>query len=387
MDERLRQAEKMQAIGTLAGGVAHDLNNMMGVVLGYTELLLPRLDETSPWRDNLISIQNAGRRAAAVVQDLLTLTRRGVYRAKVLNPNAIVSDFLNSPEFKALTARHPAVKIRTKLEPDVLNLSGSAVHLGKVLFNLVCNACEAMPKGGIVTIGTANRYLDQPLEGVDRIPEGEYVILTVSDNGEGISPEDLGRIFEPFYTKKAMGKSGTGLGLAVVWGTVKDHDGYIDIASKLGEGSTFQLFFPVSREKTVPGKQAASSISEYIGNGESILVVDDVEDQRELAADMLRMLNYRVRCAAGGEEATAYLRENSVDLLILDMIMEPGMDGLDTYREILKINPKQKAIIVSGYSESDRVRAAQALGAGAYIRKPYRIEKLGATVKEELKRK
>jgi CheY-like chemotaxis protein len=242
-----------------------------------------------------------------------------------------------------------------------------------------------MPKGGIVTIKTANQYLDKPIQGYDEVREGDYVVLSVSDTGEGISVADLELIFEPFYTKKVMGRSGTGLGLAVVWGTVKDHNGYINVESEEGKGSIFTLYFPGTRED-MSAEAAAISISEYMGKGESILIVDDVEGQRDLAAGILRKLNYNVASVSSGEEAIAYLKEHKIDLILLDMIMDPGMDGLDTYRSILEIHPKQKAIIVSGFSESDRVHATQALGAGAYVRKPYVIEKLGLAVKKELNR-
>jgi CheY-like chemotaxis protein len=174
--------------------------------------------------------------------------------------------------------------------------------------------------------------------------------------------------------------------LAVVWGTVKDHNGYINVESEEGKWSIFTLYFPVTRED-ITAEAAAISISEYMGKGESILVVDDVKEQRDLAAGMLRKLNYNVSSVSSGEEAIAYLKEHKIDLLVLDMIMDPGMDGLDTYRNVLEIHPRQKAIIVSGFSESDRVITAQALGAGAYVRKPYVIEKLGLAVKTELDRK
>jgi CheY-like chemotaxis protein len=242
-----------------------------------------------------------------------------------------------------------------------------------------------MAKGGLVTVKTANQYLDKPIQGYDHIREGDYVVLSVTDTGEGIHPADLNRIFEPFYTKKIMGRSGTGLGLAVVWGTVKDHHGYINVESEAGRGSAFTLYFPVTREETA-AEDAAVPISEYMGKGESILVVDDVKEQRELAAGMLASLNYDSAVVASGEAAIEYLREHQVDLLVLDMIMEPGMDGLDTYRAVLAIRPQQKAIIVSGFSESERVRAARDLGAGAYVRKPYIKEKLGMAVRSELDR-
>ncbi|MGZ3592851.1 MAG: PAS domain S-box protein [Syntrophales bacterium] len=381
--ERLQRAEKMEAIGILAGGVAHDLNNVLGIVVGYAEMLLMDTDRTSSIRSSLVHIMSGGQRAAAIVQDLLTLARRGVSGREVVNLNMIIADCQKTPEFEKLSSYHPSVKIKTDLEPNLLNISGSSVHLGKTLFNLVSNASEAMPKGGIMTIKTTNEYLDKPIQGYDEVREGDYVVLSVSDTGEGISATDLERIFEPFYTKKAMGRSGTGLGLAAVWGTVKDHNGYINVESEEGKGSTFTLYFPASRED-VSSEADAVSITKYMGKGESILVVDDVKGQRDLAAGMLRKLNYNVSSVPSGEEAVAYLKEHSVDLVVLDMIMDPGMDGLDTYRSILEIHPKQKAVIVSGFSETDRVFIAQALGAGTYVRKPYVIEKLGLAVRKEL---
>ena len=383
LEERLQRAEKMEALGLLAGGVAHDLNNVLGIVVGYAELLLNDVDEKSPLRNDLVTIMDGGQRAAAIVQDMLTLARRGVAGRKVLNLNKLIGAFKESPEWDKLFSYHHNVKIQTDLEPDLFNISGSSVHLDKTIFNLVSNASESMTKGGTINIRTANQYIDKPVHGYDNIREGDYVVLSVSDTGEGISETDLKRIFEPFYTKKIMGRSGTGLGLSVVWGTVKDHQGYIDVQSEEGKGTTFSLYFQVTRED-ITAEVSSLSISEYMGKGESILVVDDVKGQRDLAATMLKKLNYKVMSAASGEDALDYLKDHKIDLLVLDMIMDPGMDGLDTYKSVLKINPKQKAIIVSGFSESDRVHDAQAIGAGEYVKKPYVLEKLGMAVKKEL---
>ncbi len=384
LEARLNRAEKMEALGTLAGGVAHDLNNVLGIIVGFAELLLKSGAATDQIKAPLENIMKGGQKAAAIVDDLLTLARRGVGSSRqVLNLNHVITDMQQSPELEKLRSFHPDVKIKTDLEPALLNISGSSVHLHKTLYNLISNACEAMPKGGDLTIRTANQYLDKPIQGYDEVRGGEYVVLSVSDTGGGITAADLKRIFEPFYTKKVMGRSGTGLGLAVVWGTVKDHYGYINVQSEEGRGSTFTLYFPVVRQN-IDSPVTAIAMSEYMGRGESVLVVDDVKEQRDLAVGMLRILNYNVSSVPSGEEAIVYLKEHSVDLMILDMIMEPGIDGLDTYRRVLEMSPKQKAIIVSGFSESDRVRDAQTLGAGAYVKKPYVIEKLGLVVREEL---
>lgn len=385
LEERLQRSEKMEALGLLSGGVAHDLNNVLGILLGYSELLSFCIEESSPERSYVTNILDAGKRAAAIIEDMLTLARRGVQSREVVNLTTLISDFINTLGFEKITVLHPHVRIETILEEAPLHVMGSPHQISKTIMNLVSNAAEAMPNGGQLTISTSNRYMDRPVRGYDDIAEGDYAVLAVSDTGEGISDHDISHIFEPFYTKKRMGRSGTGLGLSVVWGTVKDHNGYIDVQSEEGKGSTFTLYFPVTREELTQDRVSVS-MTEYMGKGESILVVDDIKVQRELAAQMLEKLNYRVEIVPGGEEAYEYLQDHRVDLVVLDMIMDPGMDGLDTYRKILEIHPHQKAIIVSGFSETDRVRQAQDLGGGAYVRKPYTLENLGLSVRRELDR-
>ncbi|MBN1848771.1 MAG: response regulator [Deltaproteobacteria bacterium] len=380
---RLHRAEKMESIGTLAGGVAHDLNNILSGIVSYPDLLLMQLPEDSPLKRPIQVMQDTGKKAAAIVQDLLTLARRGVVVTEVVNINNIVSEYLQSPERKKTQEYYPTVQWETNLETDLLNIVGSPIHLFKTIMNLVSNAAEAMPNGGRIMISTENKYIDQSMKGYDEIVEGDYVTLTVSDTGIGISPKEIEKIFEPFYTKKVMGRSGTGLGMAVVWGTVKDHDGYIDIQSEEGKGTTFKLYFPVTRKERALDKPTLS-IREYMGKGESILIVDDVETQREIAFSFLSQLGYSVTKVSSGEEAVEYMKKTTAQLLILDMIMDPGMDGLDTYKQIIEIRPKQKAIIASGFSETERVKEALRLGAGRYIQKPYTLEKIGITVKEEL---
>jgi CheY-like chemotaxis protein len=251
--------------------------------------------------------------------------------------------------------------------------------------NLVSNAAEAMGDGGIIFISTENRYIDTLIRGYDNVKEGDYIILTVSDTGVGILTEDMEKIFEPFYTKKKMGRSGTGLGMSVVWGTVKDHKGYIDVQSMEGKGTTFTLYFPISRKEIAKDKSLAS-IEDFMGKGETLLVVDDVEEQREIASQMLKKLGYSATSVASGEEAIEYMKKNSADLLILDMIMDPGIDGLETYKRLLKLHPNQKAILASGFSETKRVKEAQKLGAGESVKKPYILEKIGPAIKKELDR-
>ncbi|MCP4694940.1 MAG: response regulator [Desulfobacterales bacterium] len=380
LESRLQRARKMEAIGTLAGGVAHDLNNILSGIVSYPELLLMEIPEDSPLRRPLSTIKKSGEKAAAIVLDLLTLARRGVSVSRVVNLNDIISEYLKSPEYKRMKHYHPEVRVDAALDETLLNILGSPVHLSKTVMNLISNAAEAMPDGGRLAISTKNKHLDAPLKGYDDIERGDYVVLKVSDAGVGISPEDQERIFEPFYTKKVMGRSGTGLGMAVIWGAVKDHYGYIDVQSVEGAGSSFTLYFPVTRREPPRGETPAAGDA-LKGNGESILVVDDVEEQRTIASAMLIKLGYSVATADGGEAAAAHLKKHSADLLVLDMIMDPGIDGLDTYKRIIELHPGQKAIIASGFAETDRVKEAQDLGAGAYIKKPYTLEKIGRAVK------
>ncbi|MCF8145117.1 MAG: PAS domain S-box protein [Deltaproteobacteria bacterium] len=383
LQAQLQRAQKMEAIGTLAGGVAHDLNNILSGLVSYPELLLMQIPADSPLRKPILTIQRSGERAAAVVQDLLTLARRGVAVSEVVNLNDVILQYLKSPEYEKLKSFHPGVDVETHLETGLLNISGSPVHLSTTVMNLISNAAEAVRDGGNIVVSTENRYIDRPVRGYEDVLEGDYVVLTVTDPGVGISADDIKKIFEPFYTKKKMGRSGTGLGMSVVWGTVKDHHGYIDIESREGEETTFSLYFPATR-KTKGRDEPPLSTEDYRGRGESILIVDDVEQQRDIASEMLKGLGYSVAAVSSGEEAVEYVKTHPVDLLILDMIMDPGMDGLETYRRIIRFRPGQKAVIASGFSETERVREAQRLRAGAYVKKPFLSHKIGRAVRAEL---
>ncbi len=277
LEAQLQRTQKMEAIGTLAGGVAHDLNNILSGIVSYPELLLMDMPKDSPLRNSILTIQRSGQKAAAIVQDMLTLARRGVVATDVMNPNQVIDSYFKSPECEKLKEFHPDAEIESDLETDLLNIMGSHVHLSKTVMNLMNNAAESMPDGGNILISTKNKYIDKAIKGYDEVKEGDYVILSVSDTGIGISSEDMERIFEPFYTKKVMGRSGTGLGMAVVWGTVKDHKGYIDVQSTEGKGTTFTLCFPVTR-KEMTEREEALPMEKYMGKGETILVVDDVKE-------------------------------------------------------------------------------------------------------------
>ncbi len=383
--EQLQRSEKMEALGMLAGGVAHDLNNILAGVVGYPDLLLMELPADNPLRQPIEIIKESGQKAAEVVQDLLTLARRGVPKREVVNLNTIVREYWRSPECEQLKSCHPHVQFDLQIDEGLFNMQGSRLHIFKTIMNLVSNAAEAISQKGEILVKTENRYVDRPLNTYEHIPEGEYVTISVADTGIGVSPEDYKRIFEPFYTKKVMGRSGTGLGLAVVWGTVKDHKGFLDLVSHERQGTTFTLFFPANHEG-LGAEELPFSLNEYRGHGETILVIDDIAQQRDVAVQMLTFLGYSVTSVESGEAAVEFMRNHAADLLLLDMIMDPGMDGLDCYKDIIKIHPCQKAIVASGYSETQRVRELQNLGGGAYLRKPYTIDKLARVVKSELQK-
>ncbi len=252
LDEKLQRAKRMEDLGILAGGVAHDLNNILVGTVSYPDLLLTRLPADSPLREPLETIRRSGVKAAAIVQDLLTLTRRGVTSPQVLNLNTVITDYFLSPEYERLKSFHPHVDVELELDPGLPNLSGSPIHLLKVVMNLVSNAAEAMPDGGNIVVSTSAEHTGPRVGSFESIEAGDYVVFRVSDTGIGIPKEDMNRIFEPFFTKKVMGRSGTGLGMTVVWGTVKDHKGHIDIESALGKGNGLHSLFSRRRRRRRP---------------------------------------------------------------------------------------------------------------------------------------
>ena len=380
---QLRKAQKMEAIATLAGGVAHDLNNILSGIVSFPDLLLMQVKKDDPMHRPLTTIRDAGLRASAIVQDLLTLARRGVVVNEVVNLNEIVAAYLESPEHQRLMSEHEGVAIVLDLQEDLFNIIGSSLHLSNTIMNLVANGVEAIEKQGTLRISTLVEVVGPGKAATIDMKSGEYVVLRIADDGCGIEEKSRSRIFEPFFTTKVMGKSGTGLGMAVVWGTVEDHEGYIDLQSEVGKGTVFTLYFPLTRKKLLKEQMAFSS-STFKGNGETILVVDDVAELRDIASLMFTRLGYQVATAASGEEAVSYLSGNRADLVLLDMVMEGGMNGLDTFRRILEIHPGQKAIITTGYSEIQIVQEARALGAGQYIKKPYLFEEIAKAVWTEL---
>ncbi len=381
---QLRQAQKMEAIGLLAGGVAHDLNNILSGIVGYPELILRSLpNDDNKLRKQIKTIQQSGQRASAIVEDLLTVVRGTATVKKICNLNTLIKEYLKSPEFLKLNSLYPKITCHSKLNAQNANILCAPIHIKKSLMNLVTNAIEAIDQNGTVEISTELRDIDSILSRKLNIAVGKYIVLGVRDNGPGIAKSDIDHLFEPFYTKKIMGRSGTGLGLTVVWNTMEEHDGSIWVESN-NESTLFQLFFSKAESKQKIFDIAGETEENLRGNKEYILVVDDEPHVRDLTAGMLERLGYRVDSVCSGELALEYLNKNPVDLVVLDMLMEPGINGYQTYKEILKLYPGQKAIIASGFSESDDVKAAIHCGVSGFIKKPYLMNQLGQAVKQAL---
>jgi PAS domain S-box-containing protein len=382
LQQKLADAKRMESLGLMAGSVAHDLNNIMAGIITYPELLLMDLPKDFKYRKEIKMICDAGKRAAAVVSDLLTVARGANSKKEVYNLNTLVSGYINSVECRELYSRYPKISISSNMDPDILNTSCSIVHVTKSIMNLVNNAAESIEGNGNIRIETGNCLIEAPIHGYEIIEAGEYVILRVADDGRGISARDMPCIFDPFYSKKVLGRSGTGLGLAVVWNTVHDHGGYLDVQSNM-EGTTFTLYFPVTKQKPADAGQTPS-IDTYHGHGEKILVVDDQENQREIACRLLARLGYKAHTVCSGEEAIEFVKETPVDLIILDMIMEPGINGCETYQRIIEYKPNQKAIIISGYSSAADMDQARKLGINHFIKKPYTLQDLGQALRLEI---
>ncbi len=372
------RAARLDTAGTIAGQVAHDFNNLLGPLVAYPDLIRMKLPKDHPTLKYLARIESSAKKIADINQQLLSLGRRGHYNMEVFDLNDVVQQAING-----MPPLADNITCSTELQADIMKTLGGSSQVHRVITNLLCNAVDALHVGGSIRVRTENYYADEVSGVYGRVPKGEYVKLTVSDTGCGISDEIVQKILDPFFTTKASDKvRGSGLGLSVVDAVLKDHGGYLDLVTKVGEGASFYLYFPVTRNKLI-----TDSTEKIIGGNESVLVIDDDEMQRDVSTNLLRGLGYRVSVAESGESALEFLKENPHDLLVLDMVMPPGIDGTETYRRILEFYPNQKAILASGFSESDRVSEAQALGAGAFVKKPLTRRALAAAVRRELDRR
>lgn len=372
LQKKLHQAQKMEAIGLMAGGVAHDLNNILAGLINYPQLMRLHLPpESVELHRYVTATEKAGQRAAAVVADLLTVARGVAMVRQPADLNRIIMEHLESPEGKRLQEIFPRVEISTRLAPGAVFIDCSQIHIRKCLMNLLTNAAEAIIGAGTVLIST----LRVPTAGTDN--GKERIALMIRDSGPGIAAEDLEHIFEPFYSKKELGRSGTGLGLAVVWNCVQHHEGTIEVASSK-QGTTFTITLPCTEQEQVAAKEK-TELNDLKGSG-TILVVDDEEQPRDIAVTILTMLGYTVQSVTSGEAAIEFVKKQPVDLLHLDMIMNPGINGYETFRQIEAMYPGQKAILVSGFTEEAEMKKARALGIKGFVGKPFTLEELGSVV-------
>lgn len=373
LQEKLVRLQKMESLGLLAGGVAHDLNNILLGILTYPDLLLRKIPRDSPLRDALITIRQSGERAAAIVQDLLTLTRGVSMRKEPVFPATLIQEYIESPEMERLLSEHAGITV-TLQRKEPVSIIASPHHIRKSIMNLVVNSVEAVEKDGSVVIDVFEKELSVSYNGYESITPGRWCVIRVEDSGPGIPEESTGKIFEPFYSEKQMGKSGSGLGLTVVWNTVRDHDGYIDLESS--NGTVFSLYFPLHSRSSSLNEEPEDTDEWFRGNGQMVMLVDDNPMQRNLGVDILNDMKCHALACASGEEALRRLQHEKVDLLLLDMVMTPGMSGREVMEKISYNHPNLPVIMVSGYAQDEDAERCLEMGAKMFIAKPYTIRDL-----------
>jgi PAS domain S-box-containing protein len=376
IEAELQHARKMESIGVLAGGVAHDFNNILGIVLGNAELALDDVPEWNPAYDFLKEIRSATLRAKDVVQELLRFSRKSTEQKKPLEVCRLVKESM-----KTLRATIPSsVDFSLDIPERLHYIHADPTQIHQILMNLVSNAADAMEGGGILGVTLENVALEKG-DSKANLEPGRYIKLSVKDTGAGIETEDLNRIFDPYFTTKDIGK-GTGMGLAVIYGIVQRHDGGIRVDTEIGKGTTFELYFPVIDAKP---EHLEKSVRDISGGKESILFVDDEESMVNLNRQRLERLGYDVTGMTNPVDALDLFRQDpeAFDLIITDMTM-PKMTGDKLVREIFEIRPDVPIILCTGYSEKISKENAQEIGIRKYIEKPIEKETLARSVREVL---
>jgi PAS domain S-box-containing protein len=381
LEQQLFHAQKMESIGTMAGGIAHDFNNILGGIMGYASLMKTRMHPDHPFYNYVDIIERGTQRAAELTSQLLTMAMGGTYNFVPVNLNDIVRDTVQM--LSQLFDR--SIRIDTRLAEELPTVEADSVLMQQVLMNLLMNARDALAQGGQIVVETRVETIDaQALGQHINARSGPYVVVAVSDNGVGIEPGLLQRIFDPFFSTKGKGK-GTGLGLAVVYGVLKNLNGFVKVYSEPCRGSIFRVFLPVCGRS--PGEGRIPETIEELGGHEVILIVDDEEDIRELAGDMFSSYGYRVVMAGDGEQACRIYAEQGdrIDLVLLDMVM-PKLGGLETFFKLRELNPAAKIVLSSGYSENGRAQEIIKYGVSGFIQKPYQVQKLLTIVRRVLKK-
>ncbi|HOW43840.1 MAG TPA: response regulator [Candidatus Aminicenantes bacterium] len=378
LEERFIQAQKMESIGLLAGGIAHDFNNILGGILGYASWLKTNIQGDHPFFRPVDTIEKSARRAAELTAQLLAFARGGKYDLRPCSLNGVVGETLRilSGTFDK------SIVIETDLDGSLPTVEIDASQIQQVLMNLCVNARDAMPGGGRLIIqSSVARLSESDARHQPDAKPGWFAVLAVSDTGVGMEPAVKGRIFEPFFTTKEKGK-GTGLGLSMVYGVVKNHGGFVNVYSEPGQGSTFKIYLPLSGK---PEAVESAPERELAGGDEEILVIDDEEAIRQVAADILGSYGYRVSLAADGAEGVALFRKNRrrTQMVLLDMVM-PRQGGRETFLQLQEIDPQVRVLFSTGYSQNEKVNEIMALGVRGFIQKPYQVRDLLAKVREVL---
>ncbi len=379
MEAELFHAQNMEAVATLAGGIAHAFNNILMGIQGYTALMISETKADHPAYSRLKRIEKQVKSGSDLTSQLLAFSSGGRYEVKPCSMNDLIEKTSN-----AFGQTRKDIKIHKALETDIWAVEIDQAQIEQVLINLYVNAQQAMPGGGDVTLKTRNVTLDEAYVRNYKVKPGNYVMLTVTDTGVGIDDRAKERIFEPFFTTREMGH-GRGLGLASAYGIIRGHQGIINIYSEEGQGTTFNIFLPATEKTAV--KETVPPKGLLVGS-ETILFVDDEDVIIDVNREILESLGYKVVAAKSGQEALEVYRklQSKINLIILDMIM-PGMDGEATYDSLKKVNPEIRVILSSGYSKNEQAKAILEKGCQAFIQKPFSISDLSMTIRQVLDKK
>jgi nitrogen-specific signal transduction histidine kinase/CheY-like chemotaxis protein len=382
LEEQFRQAQKMEAVGRLAGGIAHDFNNLLMVIQGYGDLLVERLHASDPLRKNVEQIQTAAQKATSLTRQLLAFSRKQMLAPKVLNIQAIMADM--ETILRRLIGED--IVLEAVSAPSLGYVKADRSQIEQVVMNLAINARDAMPGGGRLTIESSNVEIGSDVPHPPTVvAPGKYIMLAVTDNGCGMSPETRAHIFEPFFTTKEKGK-GTGLGLATVYGIVKQSGGYIWVYSEPGIGTTFKIYLPRIEEEQAHSGACADSASTASPRGsEVVLLVEDEKGVRELTREYLETSGYTVLDATDGESALAMAREYSgaIHVLITDVVM-PGLSGRELGEQIANLRPQIKVLYMSGYTDQSAFRNGILDKGAQLLQKPFGMSTLASKLREIL---
>ncbi|OPX36674.1 MAG: hypothetical protein B1H12_06625 [Desulfobacteraceae bacterium 4484_190.2] len=379
LQKQSQQAKKLESIGTLAGGIAHNFNNLLMGIQGNASLMLVETNSGHPHFEKLKTIQKLVRNGARLTKQLLGYAREGQYEIKAISLNQLVRETSGT-----FSTTRKEISIHQELADDLYVIEADLGQIEQVLLNLYINAAEAMPQGGSLLLKTMNVTHEDMKDKCYKPKQGNYVLFSLTDTGVGMDRKTMERIFEPFFTSRGLG-NGTGLGLASVYGTVKAHGGYIDVYSEKGHGATFKIYLPAIGMKPKKEKNADTDVMK---GRETVLLVDDEDVVADVGDQMLRKLGYEVLVARSGKEAIQYYepKRDKIDMVILDMIM-PDMNGGEVYDRIKEINPYAKILLSSGYSIDGQAADILERGCDGFIQKPFSMEVLSGRIRKILEKR